>query len=436
MSKSYFKEFQKKYKFLEKYGFVLANDPCNPDRLCYKNSFGEIVLWVDHELGPFPPYKLYIQINGWKTEVDVIGEYKNSISKVTIFKPFEKLVKELFEFRVNKTKEFFGLKVLGNDFKPYPTPIIEPIELDETINPIEMGRDSRTLTFTLIVSLIIPLIILLMFLSFEYLKSYKTAYILKSIMCLLIFIFGIVIVKNCSKHLNTLSKMYLLLYPLCMLFLLNFLPKRVDYIIYFFFFIFSLIYVLIYIIRFKVFKKPGMANGLLTCIYPFCVGIYKVFELNDSIFLIDINVESFLKVGGIASILATILYFILRKDKDDKKEYIGAGFATLFLVFLMVFGVPLLTIQTINYTLDTSDEEQFEYTIIDKETRISSGRYRTNLYYLKVNINGNEEELKVDSYIYHTYEIDDTIELTYHEGYLGYSYYELEEHDGLIGLFK
>ena len=92
--------------------------------------------------------------------------------------------------------------------------------------------------------------------------------------------------------------------------------------------------------------------------------------------------------------------------------------------------------QTINYTLDTSDEEQFEYTIIDKETRISSGRYRTNLYYLKVIINGNEEELNVDSYIYHTYEIDDTIELTYHEGYLGYSYYELEEHDGLIGLFK
>ena len=155
MSDSYIKEFNKKYKFLEKYGFVLAVDPCNPDRLCYKNSFGEIVLWVNDKLGPLPPYKLYIQINGWKTEVDVIEEYKNSISKVTIFKPFEKLVKELFEFRVNKTKEFFGLKVLGNDFKPYPTPIIEPIELGETKNPVEIGRNSRILTFTLVVSLII-----------------------------------------------------------------------------------------------------------------------------------------------------------------------------------------------------------------------------------------------------------------------------------------
>jgi hypothetical protein len=174
-----------------------------------------------------------------------------------------------------------------------------------------------------------------------------------------------------------------------------------------------------------------MANGLLTCIYPFGVGIYKVFELNNSIFLIDINVESFLKVGGIASIIATILYFILRKDKDDKKEYIGAGFATFILVFLMVFGVPLLTIQTINYTFDTSDEEQFEYTIIDKETRISSGRYSTKLYYLKVVINGNVEELKVESYVYHSYEIDDTIELTYHEGYFGYSYYELISDEGL-----
>ena len=436
MSDSYIKEFKKKYKFLEKYGFVLAIDPCNPDRLCYKNSFGEIVLWVNDELGPLPPYKLYIQINGWKTEVDVIEEYKNSISKVTIFKPFEKLVKELFEFRVNKTKEFFGLKVLGNDFKPYPTPIIDPIELNETKNPVEIGRNSRTLTFTLVISLIIPLIILLLFLPFEYLKSYKTAYILKSIMCLLIFIFGVLISKTCSKYLNTLSKMYLLLYPLCMLFLLNFLPKRIDYIIYFLFFIFSLIYVIIYVIRFKVFQKTGMANGFLTCIYPFGVGIYKVFELNDSIFLTSINVGTFLIVGLVAGSFATILYFIFRKDKDDKKEYIGAGFATFFSIFFLVFAVPLLTIQTINYTFDTSNEEKIEYTIIDKETRISTGRYSTRRYYLKVIINGNVEELKVESYVYHSYEIADTIELTYHEGYLGYSYYELIYDEGLSGVLK
>lgn len=431
MGDIYIKEFKKKYKFLEKYGFVLAVDPCNPDRLCYKNSFGEIVLWVNDELGPLPPYKLYIQINGWKTEVDVIEEYKNSISKVTIFKPFEKLVKELFEFRVKKTKEFFGLKVLGNDFKPYPTPITEPIKLNETKNPVEIGRNSRTLTFTLVVSLIIPIIILLLFLPFEYLKSYKTAYILKSIMCLLIFIFGVLISKTCSKYLNTLSKMYLLLYPLCMLFLLNFLPKRIDYIIYFLFFIFSLIYVIIYVVRFKVFQKTGMANGFLTCIYPFGVGIYKVFELNESIFLTSINVGTFLIVGLVAGSFATILYFIFRKDKDDKKEYIGAGFATFVSIFFLVFAVPLLTLQTINYTFDSSNEEKFEYTIIDKESRISTGRYSTRRYYLKVIINGNIEELKVESYVYHSYEIDDTIELTYHEGYFGYSYYELISDEGL-----
>lgn len=225
--------------------------------------------------------------------------------------------------------------------------------------------------------------------------------------------------------------MYLLLYPLCMLFLLNFLPKRIDYIIYFLFFIFSLIYVIIYVVRFKVFQKTGMANGLLTCIYPFGVGIYKVFELNDSIFLTNINVLTFLKVGLVAGSFATILYFILRKDKDDKKDYIGGAFATFFSIFFLVFAVPLLTIQTINYTFDTSNEEKFEYTIIDKEIRISTGRYSTRRYYLKVIINGNVEELKVESYVYHSYEIADTIELTYHEGYLGYSYYELIYDEGL-----
>ena len=76
---------------------------------------------------------------------------------------------------------------------------------------------------------------------------------------------------------------------------------------------FSLIYVMICVIRFIVFRKKGMANGLLTCIYPFGVAIYKVFELNDSIFLTSINVLTFLKVGGVIAIIATILYFIFRK---------------------------------------------------------------------------------------------------------------------------
>ena len=88
MSDSYIKEFKKKYKFLEKYGFILAIDPCNPDRLCYKNSFGEIVLWVNDELGPLPPYKLYIQINGWKKEVDVIEEYNITFIIFKIFSFF------------------------------------------------------------------------------------------------------------------------------------------------------------------------------------------------------------------------------------------------------------------------------------------------------------------------------------------------------------
>ncbi len=436
MSESYLEEFRRKYNFLEEYGFVLTNDPCNPDRLCYKNAFGEIFLWVNHQMGVFSPFIFYVQINGWKTEIDVLEEYKNSISKFTLFKPFEKLVKELFEYRVRMTKEFFGLKVLKNNFKPYPSPDVKPIELCESINPFQIGHKSSTIGFTLISSVIILVASILLLLPFEFLKSYEAAYTIKTIMCSLVFIFGIIISITCSNYLNWFSKMYLLIYPLCLLFLLNFMPRRVDYIVYFAFFIFSLIYALICIFRFKVLKKPGIANGLLTCIYPFLVGIYKVFELNNQIFLSDINVEAFLKVGVFVAIIATILYFILRKDKDDKKDYIGGALATLTLVFLIVCGVPFLTLQTTNYTFDTSIPQEYEYVIIDKETRRSTGRHNTILYYFKVNMDGNEVELRVDSYIYYSYEIHDTIELTYHVGCLGYSYYELVYDEGLKGILK
>ena len=52
-NRSYLDDFKSKYSFLEDYGFVLANDSCNPDRLCYKNKFGEIVLWTKNRKGAF-----------------------------------------------------------------------------------------------------------------------------------------------------------------------------------------------------------------------------------------------------------------------------------------------------------------------------------------------------------------------------------------------
>ena len=33
-------EYREYFNLLEDYGFVLANDSCKPDRLCYKNKFG------------------------------------------------------------------------------------------------------------------------------------------------------------------------------------------------------------------------------------------------------------------------------------------------------------------------------------------------------------------------------------------------------------
>ena len=100
MSKSFIEKFKKEFKFLEEYGFVFSIDPCNPNRPCYKNNYGEIVYWIDSNSGIGWETEIYYQINGWKYSIDIKEEYKKIFKKNTFLKDKTKLFKDKEKMRI------------------------------------------------------------------------------------------------------------------------------------------------------------------------------------------------------------------------------------------------------------------------------------------------------------------------------------------------
>ena len=94
MSKSFIEEFKKEFSFLEEYGFVFSIDPCNPNRPCYKNNYGEIIYWIDSNSGIGWNTEIYYQINGWKYSIDVEEEYRKIFRKNTFLKDKIKILTE------------------------------------------------------------------------------------------------------------------------------------------------------------------------------------------------------------------------------------------------------------------------------------------------------------------------------------------------------
>jgi hypothetical protein len=155
----------------------------------------------------------------------------------------------------------------------------------------------------------------------------------------------------------------------------------------------------------------------------------KSFELNNDLFLFDLKIDVFAIVAFILSVVSVILFCVLKKDKSNKKNFLGALVTIFCSVMLLTLVIPYMTIETINYTFDNSIGEAYEVLIIDKQIGYSSGRYTTRKYYITAIINGEEEQLTVESYIYYSYDINETIDLVYHEGFLGHSYFEYVSND-------
>jgi hypothetical protein len=295
-------------------------------------------------------------------------------------------------------------------------------------NTFAIKRRSNLVVTMFISCFILCFLQLILLGLFHSVKSYETVFILKNILCVSVLMVNLLIILILKNNLNIISKTLMIIHPIFLLFMLYYLPRRIDFLIHFIFLAISIVYVVIYSYKyFKNHESKKLVNGIFVAIYPIIVSIYKSFELENSLFLNDIKVDKFLAVGAIGGMLASTIYCIFKTDRTKKAEFIGGLVGTFFGVMMILWLVPMLTIQNINYTLDCSSGIKCEYQIVDKYTRISTGRYRNTNYYFTIIKDGEKEEIMVEKYVYYSYEPFDTFELYYYEGFLKNSYYEYLE---------
>lgn len=426
MRNNYALDFKDKYSFLEEYGFVFSNDPFNPNRPCYKNLHGEIILWVQHDSGSFGLRReIYVQINGWKKTIDVVSEYKKYINKNVLFKPLEKMFEELFIFMFETKGEFYGLKIYK--IRSNKKSDANFASFDAYYNPSDEKRKSIiVIIFSIIILVAYLLSIVLLIVINEYAISYQDVLFMKNIIYISIIICSFVILLFTFKVTNIITKLLLMGCPIVIYISLFNFSKRTHYLVVYISLIVCIIYFLYYLFRFLIKKDENLSiNSILPLIWPLAIAFVKALNLSEYVFFLDLEIGPFAIVGLIAGVITVILYLILKKDKSDKKKVIEGIFVSLFVPLLLVIMIPYFSILNINYTLDSSDGIIKEYRILDKEIRHGSGRYSSDSHYLYIFINGEIEDIKVDSATYNEYIVGEKIKLAYYEGFLEISYYEL-----------
>ncbi len=422
-------ELKKKLGFLEDYGFVLTFDPCNHNRPCYKNRYGEIVIWSNNNGLSTHNTEIYVQINGWKTTIDVKKEYKRCFNKIFCCKSLITMFKDLFEYYAIIKGEFFGLKILKDDYLIKNQEI--PVEdFPDTFNPFKIRKKNIIWNSAFISIFVLLFIQLGIVISFEYIGNAQVVLGLRKVLGITILISHLCIIMLLRQKLNVLAKVLMISFPLIIIGLLYLFPRRIDYAIYIILFIIHTIYLIISLLL-TLFRKNKdyILNGLIPFLYPTIVIFVKSFWLQDYIFF-NGDTQIFLIVALVIAFMSVILFLIIKNDKSNKKEFIGMLFAIFCSVLIIVWFTPYMVIQNVNYAFDSSEGASYNYQIMDKETRISKGhKSRTKSYYLIIIKDGKQENLKVDCVTYKDYDINDSIELVKHKGFLGIGYYELTEED-------
>lgn len=172
----YASKFKEDFKFLEKYGFAFTVDPFNKGRPCYQNRFGEIILWVN-DISLY----IYVQVNGWRKDINVKEEYKNIFKKSTL-KPLHVMFEELFVYLVNTTGKFYDLEVIPGD-----NYIVQEVSMDNfsaDINPSNFKLKTGLIISLLVVFSVMMLGCLGILYSFDYIKSSDVHYFLECIIYL------------------------------------------------------------------------------------------------------------------------------------------------------------------------------------------------------------------------------------------------------------
>jgi hypothetical protein len=166
----------------------------------------------------------------------------------------------------------------------------------------------------------------------------------------------------------------------------------------------------------------------MAIIYPFCVGTYKSFMLDEYLFFVDINTQYFVIIGLVLAVIAVLFFIFIKKPKMKKGEYFGFVLAIFSTVLLLLVALPQFTIQNYNYAFDQSNGIPVSYEITDKTTRHRSGRYGGTRHYLTILKDGKEESIKVSRIVYYEYKKGEKITIYQYEGALDstYFYYDLE----------
>ncbi len=418
MAKSYVEKMRQLFGFLEEYGFSLTNDPFNPERLCYQNEYGEIVIWFDHFL---LDYSIYVQINGWKKDINLNEEYKNCIGKSPLFVSLKKKFKKIFEFYYYLGKDFFGLKINKNkEYKP------KELKVDSSYNPFKNWRSSKFVSGFVIFFMIVMFCQLILFIFLYDTKHQNVFNFMENVLYYSTILFYSFSLITISRKFDIVSRILATIYPIILIFELYFLTRReilMINLIYLGILLLNLIINLLLLIKHKTPLK--LAGCTLILIYPFFStmiqsNLTKYFVYSDNFVM-----TNFIIIGLILGIIVLIIYLIKVRSKymDSKKEYIGGMLASFFVpIVIMLF--PAFIVEDINYAFDKSEPIEYTYQIVDKEEHYSSGRYSSGYnYYLILNSKENGK-IHVHRITYESFDVGDTIKLNKHTGFLDIEYYE------------
>lgn len=423
MAKSFALDFKEKFSFLEEYGFVFAVDPFNKERPCYKNLHGEIIMWFQRGFGK----EIYVQINGWKTVINVKEEYKKYIGKSTLFKPLHVMLKELFVRKANASGYFYGLKVSKINGYNKPVDLVKIESFDNYYNPNDERRKTMLVLIPTIVFFVLFILQVILGTSLSNMKDIDNIKLCRNIVYITIIINTAFITLFLHKYINLIAKVLANAFAIIMFIALHNFDKRTILLICLSIFTISLLYFVIELIIYLIKKdKKNLFSGIVALFYPFGVSFIKSFELQKYLFFNDFDMNILILIGFVAAIICVIILFIKDKDRSNKKDYAGKVVGVFLVPILLFVLVPYLTINNINYSLDKSQGTSYTYQVVDKHTRYGGYRSGTR-YYLTIYKDGKREDLNVNGYLYNKYNAGNYITLVYHEGFLNIDYFEYEE---------
>ena len=416
MKKNYVEKMIDTFGFLQDYGFALTHDPFNPERLCYQNKYGEIAIWFDKSL---VDYDLYVQINGWKTPINLNEEYKKSFGSNPTLCSLKKKFKKLFELSYFNNGHFFGLTIAKEkNIKK------EQIKCDLLIDPFQNCKKNNRIVLISIFSIIVMFIQLIVFAFIEDSKRPFFHVWMEYFLVYSTVVIYVISLVTIGKRIDLISRVLAVIYPFILISGLHWLTRReimkVET-IYFGILLLNITFNLFCLFKHK---TPIKLTGcMIIIIYPFFSSMIRYVEMGYFVYFNDSIMGNFLLVGVALGIICAICYLIFQKDKSSKKDYFWKLVAS-FCIPIVIPLFPYFAVQGINYSFDTSAPIECTYKIVDKEKRYNSGRHSSGYrYYFELNKSG-DDKMEVHKITYNSYEVGDTIILYKYSGFLGIEYYE------------